>query len=341
MNSSNSFNICPRCGNSNALNAKYCSRCGGQLKVPEEPVVCHKCHTHNTPMANFCRNCGTALKVGSETKICPRCGKEVSGDQAICQCGYSFVTYQQTMPSATPVDVSVLREDKAQETAQVQPENNVERKKKGKAPSSYSRKGGRGWAIAGIILLLIFAYYIVAPYVLPVGNGVTLRPEFLVKVDKGFISDADTPAVYGYDSIAAVVDIAKSLFTSGNGVTFSSINWASAEMMILYLVVIYVVTAFVHLLVCFIRCFTGKRSKHMNWYFMIMAIVSTLLIGLITLFYHVAMPDGFMQKVASWFALGEGNVLGYAIWAIPLYFWFFFFYSLCAKAKKVKEPNVA
>ena len=80
MNSSNSFNICPRCGNSNSLNAKYCSRCGAQLKVPQEAVVCPKCHTRNSSLANFCRNCGATLKVGAQTKICPRCGKEIGAE---------------------------------------------------------------------------------------------------------------------------------------------------------------------------------------------------------------------------------------------------------------------
>ena len=85
MNSSNSFNICPRCGNSNSLNAKYCSRCGAQLKVPTEAVVCHKCHTRNYSLANFCRNCGATLKVGAQTKICPRCGREIGSKLSLAK----------------------------------------------------------------------------------------------------------------------------------------------------------------------------------------------------------------------------------------------------------------
>ena len=106
--------------------------------------------------------------------------------------------------------------------------------------------------------------------------------------------------------------------------------------MIVALTVVFVITAFVHLIVAFVRCFTTKRSKKMNWYFLIMAILSTLIVGFITLFYFVQ-PEGFFATVASWFALTEDTVLGYAVWAIPLYFWFFFLYSLCAKAKKLKE----
>ena len=110
MNSSNSFNICPRCGNSNSLNAKYCSRCGAQLKVPQEAVVCPKCHTRNSSLANFCRNCGATLKVGAQTKICPRCGKEIGAEENVCACGYSFVTLQQTEPR--PVNVASTNKSK-------------------------------------------------------------------------------------------------------------------------------------------------------------------------------------------------------------------------------------
>ena len=348
MNSSNSFNICPRCGNSNALNAKYCSRCGGQLKIPEEPVVCHKCHTRNTPLANFCRNCGTTLKIGSETKICPRCGKEVAGDKAICDCGYSFITYQQTIPNTThAVDVSVLKEEHnspAQQPEQVKAEKVKKEKKKEKSEKVYSKKGGRGWAIVGILLVLLFAYYIVAPYVLPIGDGVTIRPEFLVNLDKGLVTDnAVSQAVsqyYGYNFIEGIVEIVKDII---GGASIGSVldTMLIGVMILMVLTVIFCVTAFIHLIVCIVRSFTAKRSKKMNVYFLIIAILSTLAVGLTMLFELVTMPEGFMQTIASWFALGEDVTLGYAIWAIPLYFWFFFLYSLCAKAKKIKEPNVA
>ena len=100
MLSSNSFNLCPHCGNSNTLNARFCARCGTQLKVPEEVVVCRTCGTRNSPMANFCRNCGSQLKVGEQTKICPRCRKEVPASDNTCTCGYSFATITTVAPTA-------------------------------------------------------------------------------------------------------------------------------------------------------------------------------------------------------------------------------------------------
>ena len=326
MNGSNSFNICPRCGNSNALNAKYCSRCGAQLKVPEEPVVCHKCHTRNTPMANFCRNCGTTLKVGAETKICPKCGKEVSVDENVCVCGYSFVTMQQTMPSNTPIESA---DNTAAETGEVTVSKKV-----------YNTKGGRGWAIAALVLLLLFAYYVIAPFVIinPAGEPIMkLRPEFLVNLEKGIVVE-DGVALYGLDYVLKLIG-AVMLVIQGNefGEALSLYNLSIGNIMIAVLVVAFVITVAVHFIVAFVRSFTTKRSKRMNWYFLIMAILSTLVIGLITLFYYVQPSEGFFAQVASWFALPDGTELGFAIWALPLYFWFFYLYSLGAKAKVLKE----
>ena len=322
MNGSNSFNLCPRCGNSNALNAKYCSRCGAQLKVPEEPVVCHKCHARNTPMANFCRNCGATLHVGAATKICPKCGKEVNAEDNVCVCGYSFVTMQQTVPSNTPVSSSPTKNGEVTVSKKV-----------------YNTKGGRGWAIAALFLILLFAYYIMAPFALYNEAGeafLKLRPEFLVNLDKGFFNEGTVQStLYGYYYILCLFAVlmcvivgvpAEELFANSN-----------ATMMLTALMVIFVITVIVHFIVAFVRSFTTKRSKRMNWYFLIMAILSTLVIGLIALFHYVEMPDGFMQTVASWFNLPQGYSLGFAIWAIPLYFWFFFLYSLGAKAKVLKE----
>ena len=326
MNGSNSFNICPRCGNSNALSAKYCSRCGAQLKVPEEPLVCHKCRTRNSPMANFCRNCGTTLKVGSETKICPRCGSEVSAEVGVCECGYSFVSYQQTLPNVEPVDVSTVKPEQEANGAQAQEQPKQTNDK------VYNTKGGRGWAIVGILFVLLFAYYIVAPYVLSIGNGVTLRPSALVNLDKGFVVNSEQSyTMYGYNFIADCISLIKA-----NGFSAAFGQWPIGMWMITALTVVFAVTAVVHLIVCIVRSFTAKRSKKANLYFLIMAIISTLLVGLITLFAFVK-PNGGLATVASWFALSAGSTLGYAIWAIPVYFWFFYLYSIGAKAKVLKE----
>lgn len=141
MNNSNSFNICPRCGTANSLNAKYCYQCGSQLRVPEEPVRCPKCNTVNSSLANFCRTCGTVLKTASKTKICPRCGKEVPMEENVCSCGYSFAN----MGYANP---TTLEQTKQTEVS---------------APAAAKAKGGRVVALFSLVFLAVFGYLFFAP----------------------------------------------------------------------------------------------------------------------------------------------------------------------------------
>ena len=328
MNSSNSFNICPRCGNANSLNAKFCARCGGQLKVPEEPIVCHKCHTRNSPMANYCRSCGVELKVGLATKICPKCGKEVGANDNVCSCGYSFVTLQKTQPVDQAVNVA--------ETNDTKVFANDDKPKK-----VYKTKGGRGWAIAALVLILLFAYYVVAPYIVSKADGevgAKLRPDFLVNFDGGFVNKEGASVVrYGYDYISTLVQCFSGEQSFGENLKMIS----NGNIMLIVVTVIFVVAALAHLVVSIIRTCIGKRAKFANWTFLALAALTTIVVGLIALFSYCEMPES-LAKIANWFALnvpGEEPVtnLGYAIWAIPVYFWFFYLYSLLAKAKKLKE----
>ena len=305
MNSANSYNICPRCGNSNSLSAKYCSRCGGQLKVPEEPVVCHKCHTHNSPMANFCRNCGTELKVGWETKICPKCGKEVDAHDNVCACGYSFVTLQQTAPSKVPTA-------KSSETADLSHGKKI-----------YNTKGGRGWAIVTLIFLLLLAYYVLCPNTL---GAATLRIAALNNFDKGF-AVTNGNALYGGNFIYMLV--------KGFGDGLSTVG--VANIIISVLVCITAVTMVVQLVESIVRVINGKRPKHRGWYYFAMFLLSVVVVGLIQLFNSITVNSGFFQSIASVFVLPEGYALGYAIWAIPLYYLLFFLVSLGSRAKVLKE----
>ena len=306
MNGANSYNICPRCGNSNALSAKYCSRCGGQLKVPEEPVICHKCHAHNSPMANFCRNCGAELKVGWQTKICPKCGKEVDAHDSVCTCGYSFVTLQQTAPAAKPVDTRSASEARGKKV--------------------YKIKGGRGWAIASLVLILLLAYYILVP----LGSGNMLfRPQGLADFDKGLVTAGsdNVELWYGGDCISAAFSAALNGNLSSFGV---------ANCIISVLVVITAFTMAIQLAVCIARIVNDKRNKLIGWYYLAMCCVSALSAGLIFIFSTLDIPES-LSWLSKAFALTDGYSIGYAVWSIPLYYLVFFFMSLCSRAKVLKE----
>lgn len=300
MDSSNSFNICTRCGNSNALNAKYCSRCGAQLKIPDEPVICHRCHARNTPVANYCRNCGAALRAGLQTKICPRCGSEVNVADAICKCGYSFVTRQQ---GAAPTTEAVTL-------------------KHGKV---YGTRNGRGWAIAALVMLVLLLLYAFVPYRI-YSNGqvaVQFRPDALVNIDKGFMYSTQ-----GNPRNFYVVDL---IIEQINGAVDYGIN--VAQLLLTICVGAFAITMLAHIGVAISRICNKKQSARPNWYFLAMAIATTLVIGLLTLFGMLspAGPQWFVT-VTDVFRLPEGYALGWTSWIVPIYFWFFFFYSLLAKA---------
>ena len=304
----NSYNICPRCGNSNSLSAKYCSRCGGQLKVPEEPVVCHKCHTRNSPMANFCRNCGAELKVGYQTKICPKCGKEVDAHDNVCTCGYSFVTLQQTAPSKNPL-----------------PAGAVPVSSYGKSKKVYITKGGRAWAIVALIVLMLFAYYIL----MPSNSGeLSLRPSALNGFDKGIAVDEIT--LYGGNYLYM-------LFAAmGNG---GLATIGSANVLIAVLVAMTAIAMIAQFAVSFVRAVTGRRPKRFGWYYLAMFCITLIAVGLITLFNNITVGSAFMQSVAGAFRLPEGAILGNALWAIPLYNLLFFLLFLASKARYLKEKK--
>ena len=280
-------------------------------------------------MANYCRSCGVELKVGLATKICPKCGKEVGANDNVCSCGYSFVTLQQTQPTDKAVNVAETNDTKVFE--------NEEKPKK-----VYRTKGGRVWAIIAMVLILVFAYYVIVPYVIFKADGEAgpkLRPDFLVNLDKGFInSEGATYFPYGYDYVDNLIQCFKSEQPFGE--VLKSIS--NGNIIFMVLTVMFIVAAFVHLIINIVRTCTGKRAKFANWTFLALAILSTVMVAVVFFFSNWTMPEGFFSKVATWFALdsaGEPSVTfaGYAVWAIPLYFWLFFFYSLISKAKKLKE----
>ena len=331
MSSSNSFNVCPRCGKANALNAKYCSSCGQQLAVPQEVIVCHKCHRTNSPMASFCGACGAPLRVGAQTKICPKCHKEVDVNDNVCSCGYSFGNVKY----ATPESVS------GSESSH-------------KAASIGKRKGGRAGAVIAFVLLLVFAYLIFAPYQVAKNDGsgnpaldgsgnpivTTLRPTFLAELDKGILffpySGLDGGVnFYGFEMIASVIDaIVSDPVTSLESL---KTGFGVGGLALTVLVVVVALSAVVQLITYLARIIGGGRNKRKNVFFLIMAILSTLWVGLAVLFGTIVTAESsqILQKIAAVFV--PNATLGYVAYLIPVYFWLFFIVSLCTKSKKVKE----
>ena len=327
MNSSNSFNLCPHCGNSNTLNARFCSRCGTQLKVPEEVIVCRTCGTRNSPMANFCRNCGSQLKVGEQTKICPRCRKEVPVGDNTCACGYSFATISTVAPTATAVSV---RDEQPKQKGK---KSTAPKSKKNKGENTnkavVSKKGGRVLAFVALVFLLAFVYFFAAPQ--------EFRPSFLA-FDNGLVYEGSSK-IYGFTFVMMIAqNLATAIPNAGGdilGAILGAFGSYVAEIMVGIMTIIFVVSVALHLIVCITRIFTSKRSKKGNGLYLILAILTTVATALI-LVPQLLGADVF-GGILSIFATTDNYGFGWVLCAIPGYYWFFFLYSLIAKGKSLKE----
>ena len=348
MNSSNSFNICPHCNNSNSLNARFCARCGAKLVVPEEVVVCHKCHTRNNPLANFCRNCGTPLKSGAMTKICPKCGREVASDENVCVCGHSFAQIGYVSPDMTqtaapvagitpvapvPTDVTVSEDNK-----KTKKEKKAKAKKK-YTYKSYTKGSGRAFAIVAAILLLLVGYLAASP----AAWHLKFIPD---KIDNGvtYVTDGDTiTRSYVYDKI---VDVVKGVtdIIKNNPKDIPAVFGGIANMILLGFCCLFALTIVIHFLVAFIRIFSGRRSKKANIYMLVMAIITTIVSALAFLWSYKLIPnfDNFFGTFLGWFNpanLGGARVGYIYLYLLPAYYWIFFVFSLIAKRRKQKVTD--
>ena len=311
MFSTNSFNTCPHCGKANALNARYCSSCGKHLEAPEAIVVCKKCHKVNSALASFCGQCGHPLQVNGQTKICPRCHSEVGVTENACKCGYSFTSYKYAAPE--------------------QPVSAKDKKAAAKAHNKkipHTKNGGRGIAVLALVFLLVFAYLLIVP-------ACVIRPDVIVSFDGGLLASGNGQ-LYVYDLVLGIVNG----FMGGDiGAVFTGLvdNFGAAGLIILALSLITAVTMVAHLIVCIVRIFSSKRSKKFNIYFLIMAIISTICVGLFAGFYFFGSEvEGFLFQIYNIFVPANYTV-GWVYYVIPVYFWFFFIFSVCAKRKKLKK----
>jgi rRNA maturation endonuclease Nob1 len=59
--------ICPKCGNPNPSENKFCGTCG-QTLYPPPPIQCPRCGTAMPSNIKFCRRCGFQLKKTERTR---------------------------------------------------------------------------------------------------------------------------------------------------------------------------------------------------------------------------------------------------------------------------------
>ena len=95
---------CPYCGSPTPYDARFCPKCGRQLKR-----FCHHCGLETRGhVQNFCQRCGGRLDAPpSPKKYCVHCGSVVPYRAAYCpSCGGKFVTFAGGPPEATGLEHS-------------------------------------------------------------------------------------------------------------------------------------------------------------------------------------------------------------------------------------------
>jgi ribosomal protein L40E len=104
--------ICPRCGASNLVDAKFCISCGTDLTTPQvvpdtadkQPtgLMCPSCGASNVADSKYCFSCGANLdspQTTPEPPCCKKCGTEyVLGSKFCKSCGTALPGTQENTP---------------------------------------------------------------------------------------------------------------------------------------------------------------------------------------------------------------------------------------------------
>ena len=189
--------------------------------------------------------------------------------------------------------------------------------------------------IVAALLLLVFAYAII----LPVGRFLPSR------IDGGFtnVGGAENTRKYLWDEVIGSNGLVDILITEFNGSGMGALKKVSVPQMIMFVSsAILAITMVMHLLVVIIRIFSGRRSKKGNGFFLIMAILTTIVSALGYLLQVGIIPEqtGILGTILGWFdsaKLGRGMVFGTIyIYVVPAYYWLFYIYSLIAKRGRKK-----
>ncbi len=288
--------------------------------------VCPHCGKPNALNARFCSSCGKQLTVPDEIVVCPKCHKTNSPMASFCgQCGAPL---KESAPTkicprcGKSIDVSQSVCSCGYSFGVVANEQQT-----GATKKQRPYKGGRVLAVVALVFVLVFAYFIAAP--------VQARPSFLWQFDKGIVDNPYYSSIhpnYGYDVVLECVQ-AILMQELPNLVEAYGVGGVSLFAMC----AVTMLCLCVHLLVCIVRIFTGKRSAHRNGFYLFLAIVFTLWTALWAMCYYLIPADSAPWLLAVRNVFVPKAPTGYVMFAMPLYFWFFYVYSACAKVHKIKE----
>lgn len=327
MNNANSLNTCPRCGNANSLNAKFCSRCGAQLKLPETAVVCPKCHTRNSSLANFCRSCGTTLQPGKPMKFCPKCGRSLPVEDKSCGCGYVFVAPTQEAAAAKPKKEKAVKEKVKKERVK---KERVRKEKVAGENVLYNHDKGRIVAIFALLFLIIFAVLLALPANARFG---------LEKFDGGIIhsvaGEGETSQnSYLYDLIVNAVNG----LSSGAEGGFIAALGGNGMLILDMIVVMYVLTVLVLFIVYVVRIIANRRPRIGVWFMLGVTIAMSILAGLVFGAGFIKEDTGKWIKWLGALALPSAS-FGWCMVVILAQMWLFLLFGAIFRARKIKEDT--
>lgn len=281
--------------------------------------VCPHCGKPNALNARYCSGCGKQLSVPEEAVVCPKCRK--ANSPMASYCGGCGAPLKQSAPTKNcPRCGKVL--PISENICSCGYKFGVATEPTAKVAAKRPYRGGRAFAIVSLVFVLLFAYIIMAP--------ISLRPKFLSDFDNGIIDSVRTSAInmlYGYSLIGEIISLLK------DKTAVSLAVWAIYGMFLVTLLCM-----FLHLVVNIVRIFTAKRSKHSNVVYLILAILSTIWMGLRAVCFYLIPADstGFLLSVREVFVV-EGLPIGWVAYAFPLYFWVMFLFSVCAKVRPLRE----
>lgn len=343
MNNANSLNTCPRCGSSNSLNAKFCSRCGAQLKVPETAVVCPKCHTRNSSLSNFCRSCGTSLQPGKPMKFCPKCGKSLPVDEKSCDCGYAFVSATSEADSKKPKKEKVVKEKVKKERVK---KERVKKEKKVKEKVLYNHSKGRIIAIFALLFLAILTVLVTLPvdkrFGLEQFDGGVIH-DTVSSTAEGEQTDGEAKVLPGnkylYELVVDAVNGLTNKFGGNTEVGFIDALGGNGIFIVDLIIVLYAITVVVQFVLYIVRICSGRRPRAGKWFMLGVTLAITILAGLVFGAGFITEDTGNWIKWLGALALPQGLAFGWCAVAVLAQMWLFLLFGAIFRARKLKEDT--
>jgi len=283
--------------------------------------VCSRYGSANSLSAKYCYQCGSQLKLPDQPVVCPQCNSINSGMANFCRsCGAMLKSSSKT--KLCPRCKKQLALDQAKCSCGYTFTNiaNIDQS------TPTKQRGGRLVALLSLVFTAIFALALTLPFKFL--QDFTLTSNLYTI---GISADSAIFALGIVDMVYLVVEIV-------NQLTPEAITELIPLMVLLLYVAIALVTMVVQAICALIRLIHGKRGKHVNVFYIVMAVITGSIAAMLLLA-NLGMTATLPPQLANYlqmYVMPEGILVGWGIVVIPLYYLFFFVFSFFAKRKKAK-----